>query len=132
MCFNFKNSNVKKILRILRFFQKKIFRIKKNTIFIKNLKMKIHITAIILFFVFQANAQDKKAYQLFDANGKKTTYQKLVDRASETNIVLFGEYHNNSISHWLQFELTTDIAQKKKIVLGAEMLEADNQKQVNQ
>jgi uncharacterized iron-regulated protein len=94
--------------------------------------MKIHITAIIFFFVFQANAQDKKAYQLFDANGKKTTYQKLVDRASETNIVLFGEYHNNSISHWLQFELTTDIAQKKKIVLGAEMLEADNQKQVDQ
>ena len=38
--------------------------------------MKIHITAIIFFFVFQANAQDKKAYQLFDANGKKTTYQK--------------------------------------------------------
>jgi uncharacterized iron-regulated protein len=94
--------------------------------------MKIHIIAIIFVLVLQANAQDKKAYQLFDANGKITTYKKLVERASKTNIVLFGEYHNNSISHWLQLELTTDVAQNNKVVLGAEMLEADNQKQVDQ
>ena len=46
--------------------------------------------------------------------------------------MLFGEYHNNSISHWLELELAKDIADKKAIVLGAEMLEADNQIQLNQ
>ena len=47
-------------------------------------------------------------------------------------MVLFGEYHNNAISHWLELELTKDIAEKKPVVLGAEMIEADNQKQLDQ
>ena len=47
-------------------------------------------------------------------------------------MVLFGEYHNNAISHWLELELTKDLAAKKSVILGAEMLEADNQKQLNQ
>jgi uncharacterized iron-regulated protein len=80
--------------------------------------------------VFQA--QDKKAYQLFDKNGKKVSYKKLLKTAEETQVVLFGEFHNNAISHWLELELTKDVAKNKTVVLGAEMLEADNQKQVNQ
>jgi uncharacterized iron-regulated protein len=79
-----------------------------------------------------ALAQDKVSYQLFTKNGKKTTYSKLLKTTTETEIVLFGEYHNNSVVHWLQLELTKDIAQKKELILGAEMLEADNQIQVNQ
>ena len=55
----------------------------------------------------------------------------LLKSAMKTEVVLFGEFHNNSISHWLQLELTKDIADKKAIVLGAEMLEADNQTQLN-
>lgn len=94
--------------------------------------MKKSIIFASIFFCLIAYSQDKKAYQLFDAKGKKTTYKKLIEKASETEVVLFGEYHNNAISHWLELEVTMDVAQKKKLVLGAEMLEADNQKQVNQ
>ena len=43
------------------------------------------------------------------------------------DIVLFGEHHNNPISHWLQYELTSDLNKSRNLVLGAEMLEADNQ-----
>jgi uncharacterized iron-regulated protein len=46
--------------------------------------------------------------------------------------VLFGEHHDNSVVHWLQLEFTKDLAEKKPLVLGAEMIEADNQKQLNQ
>lgn len=42
---------------------------------------------------------------------------------------MFGELHDNPISHWLQLELTKDLCKLKKdsLVLGAEMFESDNQ-----
>ncbi len=89
------------------------------------------ITILLFLFSLCIQAQDKKAYQLFDKNGKKTTYEKLLKATLKTEVVLFGEYHNNAICHWLQLELTKDIAEKTNVVLGAEMLEADNQKQLN-
>lgn len=87
---------------------------------------------LLLFFTIVSLAQDKKAYQLFDKNGKKVSYKKLLKKTGAAQVVLFGEFHNNAISHWLELELTKDIAKNKEVVLGAEMLEADNQKQVNQ
>lgn len=94
--------------------------------------MKTSFLSILLLFTIVIKAQDKKAYQLFDKNGKKVSYKKLLKSAESTQVVLFGEFHNNAISHWLELELTKDIAQNKTIVQGAEMLEADNQKQLNQ
>jgi uncharacterized iron-regulated protein len=41
--------------------------------------------------------------------------------------VLFGELHNNPISHWLELEVTQACAEKRNLVLGAEMFEQDNQ-----
>jgi len=84
------------------------------------------ITSIIGF------SQEKKAYQLFNKKGKKVDYGKLLIAAEKAQVVLFGEYHNNAISHWLELELTKDLANKNKIILGAEMIEADNQKQLDQ
>lgn len=88
----------------------------------------------ILAFVLWLNvvAQDKFAYQIFDVNGKKTSYAKMLKQAENVEVVLFGEHHDNSIIHWLQLELTKDLAEKKQLVLGAEMIEADDQKQLNQ
>ena len=90
------------------------------------------LTFILFLFSLFIQSQDKKAYQLFDKNGKITTYEKLLKVSSKTQVVLFGEYHNNSICHWLQLELTKDLAQIKPLILGAEMLETDNQNQINQ
>jgi uncharacterized iron-regulated protein len=45
--------------------------------------------------------------------------------------VLFGESHNNAIAHWLQFEVTSDLHKTNKLILGAEMFEADNQTPLN-
>lgn len=94
--------------------------------------MKTTFLSILLLFTICFQAQEKKSYQLFDQNGKKVSYDKLLKSALKTQVVLFGEYHNNSVSHWLQLELTKDVAAKTPIVLGAEMLEADNQKQLSQ
>lgn len=94
--------------------------------------MKKLLLLFIAFLSFNGIAQDKQSYQLFDKNGKKTTYKKLVATSLKNDVVLFGEYHNNSVVHWLQLELTKDLAEKTDLVLGAEMLEADNQTQLNQ
>lgn len=89
----------------------------------------------VIFFLLNAIiglSQEKKAYQLFDKKGKKVDYSKLLIAAEKVELVLFGEYHNNPIAHWLELELTKDLADKNAIILGAEMFEADNQKQLDQ
>ncbi len=75
------------------------------------------------------NSPDRPAYRLYKANLKSTTYTKLLRQAADADVVLFGELHNNPICHWLELQLTKDLAAQKKgnLVLGAEMFEADNQ-----
>lgn len=85
----------------------------------------------VSLFAFQMQAQDKPAYKLYNAKGKKTSYKKLLKEAKKVDIVLFGEFHNNPISHWLQYEFTKDMAKKRKLVLGFEMLEQDNQGEID-
>ncbi|WP_297508017.1 ChaN family lipoprotein [Flavobacterium sp.] len=94
--------------------------------------MKKGILSFLLLIGIMLHAQDKSVYQLFDKNGKKVAYKKLLKAALETEVVLFGEYHNNPICHWLELELAKGVAADKAIVMGAEMFEADNQKAVNQ
>jgi uncharacterized iron-regulated protein len=81
----------------------------------------------LLFSQLLSYAQDKSPYVLYDAKGKKLSYKKMIRVLKEKDIVLFGEYHNNAIAHWLQLEATKDLSQSRDLVLGAEMFEADNQ-----
>jgi uncharacterized iron-regulated protein len=94
--------------------------------------MKYSFYLLAFLISFNAVAQDKLPYHIFDANGKKTSYAKMLKQAENAEVVLFGEHHDNSIIHWLQLEFTKDLAEKKQLVLGAEMIEADNQKQLDQ
>ena len=74
-------------------------------------------------------AQDIPAYRLYDNAGKPVTFSDVVASASAADIVFFGELHNDPIIHWLQFELTKQLFEKKSenLILGAEMFESDNQ-----
>ncbi len=93
-------------------------------------------TNIIVFLAVilasTAFSQNKQSYQIFDKNGKKSTYQKMIKASQKTEVVLFGEYLDNSVVHWLQIEFTKDLFEIKPLVLGAEMFESDNQTQLNQ
>jgi uncharacterized iron-regulated protein len=71
-------------------------------------------------------AQDKPAYILYNSKGKKTSFEKLSSQAKKSDCVLFGEYHDNPITHWLQFVLTSKLA-SQNLVLGFEMFESDQQ-----
>jgi len=85
------------------------------------------------FTALTATAQ-KPAYKLFREDGKKVKYEKMAEAAAEADIVLFGEYHTNPISHWIQLELTKDLfeARGEELILGAEMFESDNQLIMNE
>ena len=89
---------------------------------------------LILATVLVAFKSDKNAYMIFDAKGKACQYEKMLDQAKEADVVLFGEQHDNPINHWLEQELTKDLyeSKKEKLVLGAEMFEADDQVVVNE
>lgn len=82
--------------------------------------------------MLQLTAQKKQAYQIFDAKGKKISYEKMLKKLREKDIVLFGEFHNNPIIHWLQLELTQGLGKTRNLILGAEMFEADNQTALSQ
>lgn len=91
-------------------------------------RMLLPIFLFLTTFIF---AQGKPAYALFNAKGKKTSYKKMIKSMSNSQIVLFGEHHNNPIVHWLQFEATKNLSKNKSLTLGAEMFEADNQDELN-
>lgn len=86
---------------------------------------------LIPIFSVALFAQKKTSHIVYNSKGKKTTYKKMVKTLAKNDFVFLGELHNNPISHWLQYEITADLHKSRKLILGAEMLEADNQKQVN-
>jgi len=74
--------------------------------------------------------QDKSPYRIFSKHGKAVDYEKMVKAAAGNEVVLFGEHHDNSIIHLLELEFAKDLAAKKKLIMGAEMIETDNQPQL--
>jgi len=88
------------------------------------------ILSLICFLLLPSGfAKDLKAYQIYTSKGKAVDYENIVKACKEKRFIFFGEYHNNSIAHWLQFELLRDLHAEKRqhLMLGAEMFEADNQ-----
>src|SRR5829696_3377143 len=89
----------------------------------KKIFLLIAVTAIFLI----SDAQKKLAYVLYNSKGKKVSYRKMIRTLGKKDILLFGEFHNNAISHWLELELAKDLTQSRELILGAEMFEQDNQ-----
>lgn len=87
----------------------------------------IKLFSLFLALSFSLQAFDKPAYVLYNAKGKKVSYEKMLKDLRKQDVVLIGELHNNPISHWLELEITQNLAEKRQLVLGAEMFEHDNQ-----
>lgn len=90
--------------------------------------MKRILSLGFLFLMLTAMRGDLPAYQIYTAKGKSTDFKKLLSEAKKADVVLFGELHNNPISHWMQLALTKELFKETdgKLILGAEMFEADN------
>jgi uncharacterized iron-regulated protein len=92
---------------------------------------KLSLSFCLSLAVMAVFAQSRPAYIIYDAQGKKVKYGKMLKQLSGKDIILFGEFHNNPITHWLQLIVTRDLTEKRQVMLGAEMFEADNQEPLN-
>lgn len=92
---------------------------------------KTSLTALFLFFIqiSFAAAQSQPAYKLYNHKGKSAKYSKMIKDLAKSDMVFFGEYHTNPISHWMQIEMAKSFYEKKgeRLVFGAEMFENGNQ-----
>ncbi len=68
-------------------------------------------------------------YGLFDGNGKATTFKKLVRQSRRSEVVFFGELHDNATIHRLQQQLAETLYDKTRgnLMMGAEMFQRDDQ-----
>lgn len=92
---------------------------------------KISLLVVFVLTFNSLNAQHKKAYTIYKADGTQTDYSQMLEAVKQSDITLFGEQHNSAIAHWLQFELTSDLLNESVVTLGAEMFERDNQEPLN-
>jgi uncharacterized iron-regulated protein len=73
--------------------------------------------------------REKPIYGLYEGEGREIGYREMLDRCVRADVVLFGEIHDHPGVHRLELELARGLVKIKKgdLLLGAEMLEADNQ-----
>ncbi len=85
-------------------------------------------------------AQDKKnkvknykndfpAYVIYNSQGKRVTFNEMMDKLGEHDICLFGELHDDPISHWMEKTITLRLFEQKgsDLIIGGEMWETDQQ-----
>ncbi len=92
--------------------------------------MKLLIFLLSIFLFASSKAEDNPLpYKIFDKDGEEVEYSDMIDKAEDSEVILFGEFHNNSISHYLQLKLTKSIFEENdgKLTIGAEMFESDDQ-----
>ncbi len=97
--------------------------------------MKLLLTGLLFLSILGiSQAQSKSAYQLYSNNGKIADYDKMITDLAKSDMVFFGEYHNNPIAHWLQLEMSKSFYEVKgnKLFFGAEMFESGNQLVINE
>ena len=90
--------------------------------------MRSSLLVLFLWLFCTTAFSQKRPYVIYNAKGKEVSYKKMKKALLKKDVILFGEFHNNPISHWLQYELTADLHEERKLILGAEMFETDNQK----
>jgi uncharacterized iron-regulated protein len=76
-------------------------------------------------------AQEPTTHVLYNSKGKPLKYKRLLKDIAAADVVLFGELHNNPVAHWMQGVVLRDMATLGPLVLGMEMLEADDQATVD-
>jgi uncharacterized iron-regulated protein len=96
--------------------------------------MKRYITlCLIIISTTLSYSQNISAYQVFDSNGKKVKSKKMMKKLKTADFVFFGEYHDNPISHWMQYEVTKVLFEEHgtDLMLAFEMFERDQQDLIN-
>jgi len=89
---------------------------------------KTRIIALLFLFAFQASFAQTEPYKIFDGKGKEVTFENIIKDSKKSEVIFFGELHNNSIAHWLQLQLLKNLQENgNKVILAGEFFERDDQ-----
>lgn len=89
---------------------------------------------ICLLICSGAYGQGLEAFRIFDSKGKEVSFQKMMTKVSQNQVVLFGEFHDNPISHWLEVNVLMELNKQTtgpKLAVGFEMFELHQVKALN-
>lgn len=84
---------------------------------------------ILLQVSFPPTSSQQEYYTIIETEtGNKLSFAALVDKLTEAEVIFFGEEHNDSIAHVLQYQLYKSLlAKKSSLTLSMEMFERDVQ-----
>ena len=87
------------------------------------------ITTLLFLSAIRSSSQEKTLtpFKLYNPEGREIQYDELLKTASESDVFLFGELHNDALIHWIQYRLISDLSERGEITLGAEFFELDDQ-----
>jgi uncharacterized iron-regulated protein len=95
--------------------------------------MRRFIVLMFLTFAAMGFKSDLPAYMLYNAKGKAVSFSDMLADLHDADVVLFGEFHDNPIAHWMQYKLSEALLSLDSgWVMGAEMFESDNQTLINE
>lgn len=92
--------------------------------------MKLFIYILLGMFVSMLHAQE---YVIYDTkSGKAVTVEDMVKRTSDFDVIFFGEFHDDSLIHVIQYEYLKNFYKlNKNVDISLEMFERDVQKQLD-
>lgn len=96
--------------------------------------MKKLFVLINITLALSVSGQNLMPYKIYTSKGKAVKFEEVVKTSAKSDLIFFGELHNNPICHWLQLELTKALFEIKgqNISIGAEMFEADDQLKIKE
>ena len=92
--------------------------------------MILKTTAILMLsFTISFGFGQKEAYVIYNSKGKRVSFNSMKMGLLEQSFVFFGEFHDNPICHWMEYEITKEmfLTHENKLKLGFEMFEQDQQ-----
>lgn len=95
-------------------------------------QMKYLLLALLVYS--GAYGQELEAFRIFDSKGKQVSFQKMMTKVSGNQVVFFGEFHDNPISHWLELNVLMELNKQpkgSKLAVGFEMFELHQAKALN-
>lgn len=107
---------------------------KRNVNLLIKTEKKMKNLYFVLALLVSVNVFSHGEYMLYDTNGKEVKLEKMFKEAQQKTWVFFGEFHNSSTIHRIQFLLTKHLHKihGDKLMVGAEMFESDNQDIINE
>jgi uncharacterized iron-regulated protein len=101
------------------------------------------VSLLLSFLVVPARAQHAETpvsetpvhYRVYDGEGNPSSFDAVIEKSLESDVVLVGEEHNDPIAHWLQAELLKSLIERsgdRPVALSLEMFERDVQHVVDE